>query len=105
VLGKLRQRTSEIDVRRCVACGYAGRFAIATSDGTCPSCGCDFRARPPRTYAEMEGIVPVVSRREARQRLRDSENRLVERWIAVLFAGAVLFVAAASLAATVLAAL
>lgn len=52
----------------------------------------------------MEGLVAAPSRTEARRAIRESEGRMVERWIAVLFAGAVLFVAAASLTATVLAA-
>lgn len=52
----------------------------------------------------MEGLVPVASPSEARRSIAETESRMVERWIAVLFAGAVLFVAAASLTATVLAA-
>jgi hypothetical protein len=52
----------------------------------------------------MEGLVPTPSVSEARRVVADSESRMIERWIAVLFAGAVLFVAAASLTATVLAA-
>lgn len=52
----------------------------------------------------MEGLVSTPSRAEARRSVVESESRLVERWIAVLFAGAVLFVAAVSLTATVLAA-
>lgn len=46
----------------------------------------------------------MPSRSDARRGIAESESRMVERWIAVLFAGAVLFVAAASLTATVLAA-
>lgn len=52
----------------------------------------------------MEGLVRTPSPSESRRTVVDSESRLFERWIAVLFAGAVLFVAAASLTATVLAA-
>lgn len=52
----------------------------------------------------MEGLVPTPSPAEARRGIVESESRMVERWIAVLFAGAVLFVAAACLTATVLAA-
>lgn len=52
----------------------------------------------------MEGLVPTPSLADARRGIAESESRMVERWIAVLFAGAVLFVAAASLTATVLAA-
>lgn len=52
----------------------------------------------------MEGLVVTPYPAEARRRVSQSESRMVERWIAVLFAGAVLFVAAASLTATVLAA-
>ena len=52
----------------------------------------------------MEGLVSTPSPSASRRAVGDSETRMVERWIAVLFAGAVLFVAAASLTATVLAA-
>jgi hypothetical protein len=52
----------------------------------------------------MEGLVVAPSTAELRRTVAASESRLVERWIAVLFAGAVLFVAAAALTATVLAA-
>lgn len=52
----------------------------------------------------MEGLVPTPSLADSRRRVVESESRMVERWIAVLFAGAILFVAAASLTATVLAA-
>jgi hypothetical protein len=52
----------------------------------------------------MEGLVATPSTADLRRNVVASESRMVERWIAVLFAGAVLFVAAASLTATVLAA-
>lgn len=43
----------------CLSCGYDGRLIQAGATGhsyTCPSCGADLYARPPRAYAEMEGL-------------------------------------------------
>lgn len=43
----------------CLACGYDGRIIQAgRSDPAwqCPQCGADLYARPPRSYAEMEGL-------------------------------------------------
>lgn len=45
----------------CLSCGYRGRH-IQGQRGLitfqCPSCGEDLYARPPRSYAEMEGFLP-----------------------------------------------
>ena len=49
----------ELDRRLCLRCGYRGRL-LQGDRGlmtfTCPSCRCDLYARPPRSYAEMEGL-------------------------------------------------
>ena len=45
--------------RRCVACGCAVP-ASGSMLPSCLACGCDFQDRPPRSYAEMEGLVPVI---------------------------------------------
>lgn len=51
----------------CVRCGYEGRGVhdgvFRHRDPWCPNCGCDFRRRPPLSYAEMEGLYdePYVS--------------------------------------------
>lgn len=57
----LRQGSeSRLSRKVCLACGYRGR--ALQGDQTvvafiCPSCGADLYARPPRSYAEMEGLV------------------------------------------------
>lgn len=73
-------------LRRCVGCGLTIRDSEA---GACPRCSVDFEERPPRSYAEMEGLLesderPVVLKRPAWQ-----ERRLVERWLVVAFIGTV----------------
>lgn len=76
--------------RQCVACGYSGRFVDRPGQTHCPRCTCDFGSRPPRSYAEMEGIDQLEStgRRRAAPLASDPparEWRLVERWLLFLF--------------------
>lgn len=52
--------------------------------GHCPRCGCDFAERPPRSYAEMEGI-ELGARPAAPVDAQTLESRMVERWLAFLF--------------------
>ncbi|MBX3358736.1 MAG: hypothetical protein KF745_09930 [Phycisphaeraceae bacterium] len=50
---------SRLHERLCPSCGYRGRDLPVASDShdfECPSCGADLYARPPRSYAEMEGL-------------------------------------------------
>ncbi|MDX2115396.1 MAG: hypothetical protein SFZ24_07210 [Planctomycetota bacterium] len=47
--------------RMCRGCGFDGGALQPTSDQpswVCPRCGADLYARPPRSYAEMEGFEP-----------------------------------------------
>ncbi len=58
----------DLFVRRCLACGYDGVLLQGGDPGgvggaggaevaeCCELCGCDFILRPPRSYAEMEGL-------------------------------------------------
>ncbi len=105
MLGNARVKRSPLGTRRCLSCGYAGRFAQggesrrgapAPTTGHCPRCGCDFSVRPPRSYAEMEGLDHLTIRAE-RKSGPLSESRLVERWIAFLFMATLVVVAAMSL--------
>jgi predicted RNA-binding Zn-ribbon protein involved in translation (DUF1610 family) len=54
--------TSPLLQRACLRCGYRG-LELQRLDETaayrCPACGQDLYARPPRSYAEMEGL-PVA---------------------------------------------
>ena len=50
----------EHERKMCLSCGYRGRIlqgerGLITFQ--CPSCGCDLYARPPRSYAELEGFI------------------------------------------------
>lgn len=62
----------------------------------CPRCRGDLYARPPMSYAEMEGLVPGLRRHpgesrrdDAHQRVRPSSGRL--SWLRRLLAGVGLF--------------
>ena len=51
--------TVDLDRRLCLRCGYRGRLLQGDrgrSTFTCPSCSCDLYARPPKSYAELEGL-------------------------------------------------
>lgn len=60
--------------RTCLVCGHQGRRLQGPAGLTatrCPHCNADLYARPPRSYAEMEGLVddsPVGSMRWDRPR-------------------------------------
>lgn len=116
---RTRTRGASLTTRRCLACGYAGRFAqgrggrgqfglvphAETAErsgplGHCPRCGCDFHARPPRSYAEMEGL-DQADRSEIDADAQ--ESRLVERWLGFLFIAAIAVIALGSLSAALLA--
>ncbi len=48
--------------RTCLVCGHQGRRLQGPAGLTatrCPHCNADLYARPPRSYAEMEGLVDV----------------------------------------------
>lgn len=81
---------SRLHQRQCVACGYAGRFVDRAGQTHCPRCACDFAERPPKSYAEMEGIDQLEPSSRRRAMLAASEPparewRLVERWLLFLF--------------------
>lgn len=80
---------SALHRRQCVACGYSGRFVDRENQTHCPRCACDFAVRPPKSYAEMEGLDQLERRPNRAQRLLvDGERRewrLVERWLVFLF--------------------
>lgn len=65
-----RKVPARLKTRTCLSCGYDGpslqvrRGRIALS---CPCCGQDLNARPPRSYAEMEGL---RTKRRIRMKLR-----------------------------------
>ena len=90
----------------CVRCGYSGRGVrdglFRHSDPWCPNCGCDFRRRPPLSYAEMEGLydhpfVSVETNLPSPGRSKASRQefmRRLERCLAAIFILLVSFVVA-----------
>ena len=61
-------RPSHLTRRLCRSCGYSGEDLQQPDAGPvfcCPSCGADLYARPPRSYAEMELLVPVSASKPA----------------------------------------
>lgn len=101
-------RRSPLGIRRCLACGYSGRFAQASAHdiqahgGHCPRCGCDFTLRPPRSYAEMEGLDTLADPRHSTIDPATLESRMIERWLVFLFAMVVALVAAGVLVSALL---
>lgn len=98
--GKLKTIDHRLLTRRCVRCGYDGilsRDHVRPHLGSrrCPRCDCDLSERPPRSYAEMEGLLghPLVieSPRIIRPPLANEQN-LIQRWLAVLFCAMMLIV-------------
>ena len=57
--------------RRCVQCGLSADAIPASQPMECPRCGCDLAERPPRSYAQMEGL-------DADAPARDTERELAE---------------------------
>ena len=77
--------------RRCVQCGLSAEAIPASSLYECPRCGCDLAARPPRSYADMEGLReldgPSPAALDAMVRAR--AEAAAARWLVVVCATAV----------------
>lgn len=85
--------------RRCVRCGLAD--AGAAGQERCPRCRCDLAARPPRSYAEMEGLFELAEPRQHADWVgRVRADAAAARWLAVV--GLVGLASAGTLAAAVL---
>ena len=64
--------------RICVACGYDGpeiEGDLGHVSFRCPECGQDIYARPPMTYLEMEGFVPMARADPPEARCREPDRR------------------------------
>ena len=72
--------------QRCLSCGIPVD-SHPSSIEACHHCGCDFLDRPPRSYAEMEGIEEVVEVTSPNLQAWTvwREQMLVERWLWFLF--------------------
>jgi hypothetical protein len=80
---------ARIHRRQCLSCGYAGRFVDRPGQTHCPRCTCDFTVRPPKSYAEMEGLDETdLTRGRQRRALplepEDRDWRLLCRWLVFL---------------------
>jgi ribosomal protein L37AE/L43A len=80
-------RTREIVTRwtspRCVACGVEAVRAIRLGVAACDACGCRFDERPPRSYADLEGLTTSHLARHWRP-VRKTETRLSLPGLAIL---------------------
>lgn len=88
--------------RRCVGCGLAAEAINAGSIDECPRCGCDLSSRPPRSYAEMEGLfeLDAADVPEAPGVARARLDAAAARWVLVVCG--VALAAVATLAAAML---
>ncbi|MFO0875237.1 MAG: hypothetical protein U0575_14870 [Phycisphaerales bacterium] len=93
----LRTSPARLHARRCVRCGYDGALLKGGRAPRCARCGCDLRARPARSYAEMEGLVPAPTTQ--RPAHRADEQRIIERWLAGAVVAIVVVIATAALLA------
>jgi hypothetical protein len=103
MVGRTKALDHHLLRRRCVSCGYEGpavhqsrsRCVIAE----CPQCGCDFHERPPRSYAEMEGLLGQPVTINAPTMSSERQQRLIHRWLAFLFVTLIGMIALAYLVA------
>jgi len=103
MLQKVRTIDRRLLVRRCVACGYDGGMLLGGQAHRCARCGCDLHNRPPRSYAEMEGLIgqPITLSRPPARHV--NEERAIHRWLATLFFALIGLIAIAYLTAEALA--
>ncbi|MFK7962288.1 MAG: hypothetical protein AB8G96_17390 [Phycisphaerales bacterium] len=82
---RLQTRNPTRLARKCVVCGcpVARDHATPVLVESCPQCDCDFHVRPPRSYAEMEGFVPLGAGPMAiRPAIRSRRSpSMMHRWI------------------------
>lgn len=105
MVSKVQTLNHRLLTRRCVACGYDGSLLHAGHAECCANCGCDLKSRPPKSYAEMEGLLgqPIVLHTPLYEpRPGERHERLVHRWLAFLFISllgilAILYLTAAAL--------
>lgn len=88
----LRDTTRGIELRhrlvRCVQCGTRSDGLDALGAERCPRCGCDLQARPPRSYAEMEGLLEPAAEPapEPDAGVQARLDAAAARWVVVLCA-------------------
>ena len=73
-VGESRERT--LHTRQCLDCGYDGPELQHPDDQrvyVCPVCMADLYARPPMSYAQMEGLDDLC--------MVSSRRRAAHRWV------------------------
>ena len=68
--GRTSTRSTRWTEPRCLGCGALADQAFRELLDACHECGCDFSRRPPRSYAELEGLTPLDLGAAAEQRRR-----------------------------------
>lgn len=71
---------------RCVRCGHRSEELLAPDTEECPSCGCNLHARPPRSYAEMEGLDQAPALPDIDHGVQDRLDAAATRWVMLLCA-------------------
>jgi len=88
----MRLRTSTIETRhlcrRCLQCGREQPWSGGAA--SCEGCGCDFHERPPRSYADLEGLVEFGPDPGARAFAEWRATVTTERWLLTAFGCAIL---------------
>jgi hypothetical protein len=79
---------------RCVACGAEAVRVIREGGSCCDRCGCLFDERPPRSYADLEGLTATHLARHWRTRRR-RDSRLSWQGLIVVVALTAMVIAAA----------
>lgn len=105
---KVQSEYRRLLARRCVSCGCDDDMLSTPAGLTaeyCPRCGCDFHERPPRSYAEMEGLIgsPLPRIGDADPLAFPAPVQLMQRWLVFLFFLLVSFAGMCWLAAVALA--
>ncbi len=86
--------------RMCLACGFDGDLLqgdYLPASFTCPSCGADLYARPPKAYSELEDLGPARATPSAPPRALAKGSKRPRRLLRMLSFGAAALSAAAAL--------
>jgi hypothetical protein len=106
MLGDVKTLNHRLLARRCLECGYDGAILRGGLAEQCPRCGCDLRRRPPRSYAEMEGLIGLPLAVDGRAPgssatlgSASAADTIVQRWLVFLFIWMAMIVAIVCLTA------
>lgn len=81
-----------------MACGYDGALLRNGEAERCPRCACDLISRPPRSYAEMEGLIGQPIRvSNTTDAGTPPDARQIERWLLFAFLAIIFIISIAGL--------